>query len=325
MAYALTQEDIDRYGIPNAQAGDIANPADRALLGLEPDAAAISLQAPASAQVATAAAPMASNQQALMGLLETPIPQDPFENLSRGQRTMMGFAALKDAGLALQGKEGTAVRGMMDDITNRADMERKRQAALARNQMMGSLFGNVAGGGLGGREAILKAMAQGLIDGPTGQAMLGEVERKAGVDVEISKGNALIGRIDQLINDPNLPAALGIEGFFRKPLAELGLDPDAARVRARVDQIRGDAFLQSFQALKGAGSITEMEGTKAEQAQTRLSQAQKPEDFIEALREFQFYIDLNNRRKAGEQIPLETYYKPEGSNMPDPLGIRTGK
>ena len=309
MAYALTQDDIDRFGIPNAKAGDIANPADRALLGLEPDAAAISLQAPASAQaaaaapqVATAAAPMASNQQALMGLLQEPIPQDPFENLSRGQRTMMGFAALKDAGLALQGKEGTAVRGMMDDITNRADMERKRQAALARNQMMGSLFGNVAGGGLGGREAILRAMAQGLIDGPTGQAMLGEVERKAGVDVEISKGNALIGRIDQLINDPNLSAALGIEGFFRKPLAELGLDPDAARVRARVDQIRGDAFLQSFQALKGAGSITEMEGTKAEQAQTRLSQAQKPEDFIEALREFQFYIDLNNPRKAGEQI-----------------------
>tara|TARA_R110001599_G_scaffold7894_4_gene38017 strand:- start:2222 stop:3190 length:969 start_codon:yes stop_codon:yes gene_type:complete len=322
MAYALTQDDIDRLGIPNAKAGDIANPADRALLGLEPDAETLSLQTPVSA---TAAAPMASNQQALMGLLETPIPQDPFENLSRGQRTMMGFAALKDAGFALQGKEGTAVRGMMDDITNRADMERKRQAALARNQMMGSLFGNEAGGGLGGREAILRAMAQGLIDGPTGQAMLGEVERKVGVELEISKGNALIGRIDQLIKDPNLSAALGIEGFFRKPLAELGLDADAARVRARVDQIRGDAFLQSFQALKGAGSITEMEGTKAEQAQTRLSQAQKPEDFIEALREFQFYIDLNNRRKAGEQIPLETYYKPEGSNMSDPLGIRKGE
>lgn len=120
------------------------------------------------------AAPMAGNQQALSGLLQQPISQDPFENLSRGQRTMMGFAALKDAGLALQGKEGSAVQSVIDDITNRADMERKRQGTLARNQMMSSLVGNSAGG----REAILQAMAHGLVDAPTGQALIAEELRK---------------------------------------------------------------------------------------------------------------------------------------------------
>lgn len=200
MAYALTQDDIDRLGIPNAKAGDIANPADRALLGLEPDAEALSLQTPVSA---TAAAPMASNQQALMGLLETPIPQDPFENLSRGQRTMMGFAALKDAGFALQGKEGTAVRGMMDDITNRADMERKRQMQLGnlqqerqRQAALDAFFTNSSAGG-----------ATGGIAG----AMSGQPVSAEAIDAQITALQSQIGQY----------AKIGQLDLYTQRLAEL--------------------------------------------------------------------------------------------------------
>ena len=190
MAYALTQEDIDRFGIPNAKAGDIANPADRALLGLEPDAATLSLQTPAGAaapvsQIASTAAPMVNsrqapmnnNQQAMMGLLETPISQDPFENLSRGQRTMMGFAALKDAGRALQGKEGGAVQGVINDITNRADMERKRQMQLGNLQQERQ------------RQAALDAFltngAGGAVGGVAG-AMSGQTAPASGIDAQIA-------------------------------------------------------------------------------------------------------------------------------------------
>lgn len=96
----------------------------------------------------------------IMDLLSQPIPQDPFENLSRSQRTMIGFAALKDAGMALQGKEGGAVRGVMDDITARADMERKRRMQLgqlqqeqARQARLDALFAGQASGGAGAAPA----------------------------------------------------------------------------------------------------------------------------------------------------------------------------
>lgn len=196
MAYALTQEDIDRFGIPKAKAGDIANPADRALLGLEPDAATLSLQTPKGAaapvsQVASTAAPMVNsrqapmnnNQQALMGLLETPISQDPFENLSRGQRTMMGFAALKDAGRALQGKEGGAVQSVIDDITNRADMERKRQMQLGNlqqeRQRQAALDAFLTNGAVGA------GGAGGAVGGVAG-AMSGQPVSANGIDAQIA-------------------------------------------------------------------------------------------------------------------------------------------
>jgi hypothetical protein len=176
MAYALTQDDIDRFGIPNAKAGDIANPADRALLSLPPEA-----EAPVSA-----AEPIVGNQQTLMGLLETPIPQDPFENLSRGQRTMIGFAALKDAGLALQGKDGGAVQGVISDITNRADMERKRQMQLGNLQQERK------------RQAALDAFLTNGVAGGVAGAMSGQPASAKGVEAQIAALQSQVGAYAQM-------------------------------------------------------------------------------------------------------------------------------
>ena len=101
---------------------------------------------PAFSQMpATATTPTAMPSADMLGLLSTPISQDPFENLSRSQRTMLGFAALKDAGMALQGKEGGAVSSLLGDFRAREDMERKRQAALAQQQMLGRVLGGAGG------------------------------------------------------------------------------------------------------------------------------------------------------------------------------------
>ena len=127
------------------------------------------------------------------------------------------------------------------------------------------------------------------------------------------------GQIDALLFDPALGKALGIEGFLRTPFAELGLDTEAARVKARIDQIKGGAFLQAFESLKGGGQITELEGQKAEAAQSRLNTAQSEEDFRDALMEYKFYIDQGIRRLNGEQIAPDTIYNPDAA---DPLGIR---
>ena len=334
--YLLTQEDIERLGITDAVAGEPATVEEMKLLGVpvgpsqqEPLPPTVPVEqqtpsttapiAPATNAAAPAAAPAVSSMDmtGLLGLMN-PVPQDPFENLSRSQRTMLGFAALKDAGYALQGKEGNAVKNVMADITERADMERKRQAALARQQMLGRLTGGAAGGQMN-RQAIINAMAVGAIDGPTGTAMLAELERQSGVSQEIAGKEMMIGQIDALLFDPALGKALGIEGFLRTPFAELGLDTETARVKARIDQIKGGAFLQAFESLKGGGQITELEGQKAEAAQSRLNTAQSEEDFRDALNEFRFYIDQGIRRLNGEQIAPDTIYNPDAA---DPLGIR---
>ena len=337
--YLLTQEDIERLGITDAVAGEPATIEEMKLLGVpvgpsqqDPVPPAVPVeqqttgtQAPiapatnAAAPAAPAAAPAMGGMD-MTGLLNlmNPVPQDPFENLSRSQRTMLGFAALKDAGYALQGKEGGAVKNVMADITARADMERKRQAALARQQMLGRLTGGAASGGMD-RQAIINAMAMGAIDGPTGTAMLAEIERQSGVSQEIAGKEMMIGQIDALLFDPALGKALGIEGFLRTPFAELGLDTETARVKARIDQIKGGAFLQAFESLKGGGQITELEGQKAEAAQSRLNTAQSEEDFKNALMEYKFYIEQGIRRLNGEQIAPDTLYDQAAS---DPLGIR---
>jgi hypothetical protein len=49
------------------------------------------------------------------------------------------------------------------------------------------------------------------------------------------------------------------------------------------DQLKGQAFLQAFEGLKGGGAITNVEGDKATQAIARLDRAQSPKDYRKAL------------------------------------------
>ena len=296
MAYALTQDDIDRYGLTGAKVGEIANPADRSLMGMPPDEASLSLQTPISEQPAPAdIAPIASNQQALVGLLQQPISQDPFENLSRGQRTMMGFAALKDAGLALQGKEGTAVQSVIDDITVRADMERKRQGALARNQMMANaLGGGAVGGGAqpqtaeGYRAAAQTLARQIAVMGEAGQALvpmlnqyMAEAERlgasEQATQNQVKSTASGLETVSDLIStvrdNPNVTGILGT-------LFSLVPTSRAAEARIDVDTLRSNMALDALKNLKATGatlgsvSEAELKLLESEIAQINLNQSQ---------------------------------------------------
>ena len=322
--YLLTQEDIDRLGITGVMAGEPATIDEMKLLGVPVGPSqqpAIQPDVPVAQQTTGAAQPATNTgiESLLTSVATQPTePEDPYSNLTKTQKRMLAFAAISDAGAALQGMQGRAVRDLMGDFTARADMNRKAQAAQMRQAMLGQVLSGSAGGSLD-RQAIINAMAMGVIDGPTGTAMLSEVERQQGVSQEIAGKEMMIGQIDALLFDPALGKALGIEGFLRTPFAELGLDTDAARVKARIDQIKGGAFLQAFESLKGGGQITELEGQKAEAAQSRLNTAQSEDDFKEALMEYKFYIEQGIRRLNGEEIPPDTLYNAGES---DPLGIR---
>jgi len=322
--YLLTQEDIDRLGITGVMAGEPATIDEMKLLGVPvgpSQQTAMQPEVPVAQQVTGTTQPATNTgiESLLTSVATQPTePEDPYSNLTKTQKRMLAFAAISDAGAALQGMQGRAVRDLMGDFTKRADMQRKAKAVQMRQAMLGQVLSGSAGGSLD-RQAIINAMAMGVIDGPTGTAMLSEIERQQGVSQEIAGKEMMIGQIDALLFDPALGKALGIEGFLRTPFAELGLDTDTARVKARIDQIKGGAFLQAFESLKGGGQITELEGQKAEAAQSRLNTAQSEDDFKEALMEYKFYIEQGIRRLNGEQIPPDTLYNAGES---DPLGIR---
>lgn len=65
---------------------------------------------------------------------------------------------------------------------------------------------------------------------------------------------------------------------------------DAADFQSLFEQVKGSAFLEAFNTLKGAGAISEKEGEKATAARTRMSAAQSETEFVRAAREYQDVI-----------------------------------
>ena len=317
MARLFTQEDIDRLiamnkDVTGVEVGTLMLPNELEDLGYgsaaegpapEPVTAPVVEAAPVTTPVAAQDTSGAATLQQLLAPQAAPAaPTDPYANLSKNQRQMLAFSALSDAGAALAGRQGGNFNAMMGRFNEQADMQRKAEAAQQRNQLLGGLGTS--------REAILAAAAQGFIDGPTAKLMIEELDRQKTQGTEISGKAALIARIDALMNDPNLEDALGFEGIVRGFASNVGLDPNVARVNEMIKQVRGDVFLQAFEKLKGGGQITELEGMKAEQAMARLGQMQGYDDYVNALKELRFYVDIFSRRLQGESIPDEMIYTP---------------
>lgn len=245
MEYILTQEDIDRFGLIYAMAGDVATAADLQKMSMATGSPADQLargamdfsvpsmpmgegtvvnQADRILTSPLSSDPMVGSEEitadaltalgiggnirladrvnpptmpeketavtapnAMMSLLDQPISQDPFENLSKNQRRMLAFAAIKDAGMALQGKEGTAFTGTLAGFRERADMERKRRAALAQRQMLTNLYGTSS-----------QSMDSSLLS----QMSIPELEKMR--ENEIKKGMTLNPITGQPLIDPQL-------------------------------------------------------------------------------------------------------------------------
>jgi hypothetical protein len=341
--YLLKEEDIKKLGITDAMAGEPATEQEMQLLFPDPTnnipvqqdrtnivnansiLSSSPMPNPNSLEVQNVEdrveppvpLPNATNTMNDMGLVNDPTPSDPFDSLSKTQRRMLAFAGIRDAGLALQGKEGSAVNNLMNQFTKRADINRKAQAVAAQRQAMANIASLDRSDPEAYRSEVMRLLSLSLIDGPTANVMLADSDRTMQNQKDIARSSVMLDQIDALLFDPNLDQALGLEGFFRRKAAELNLDPNTARVKGRLDQVIGEAFLEAYATLKGGGQITELEGNKAQAAQARLSTAQSPSDFREALREYRFYIGQGIKRKNGEDIPANSYY--ERSN--DPLGI----
>lgn len=175
MAYTLTPEDLDKLAaaglnVEGLIGGEEATPEEMQALGVTdptaivPEQPSIPVASPDDPMVTQAPAgpvaampdamPTAAQPQAMADLLkmmtqQQQAPTDPFENLSKRQRMMLGFAAIQDAGQALLGNQGTAFDKLMGRFTDIQDMERKRQAALAQQALMAKLYGVSGVGAVG--------------------------------------------------------------------------------------------------------------------------------------------------------------------------------
>jgi hypothetical protein len=88
----------------------------------------------------------------------------------------------------------------------------------------------------------------------------------------------------------SIPKALGA-GFIP--------GTDTRDFMARLEQSQGGAFLQAFEALKGGGQITEVEGRKATAAITRMQTAQSEGEFVKAAMEFRGAVESGMQKLSG--------------------------
>lgn len=137
------------------------------------------------------------------------------------------------------------------------------------------------------------------VAGAAAQSTGGKLQAEAKVNLPQTEAAAgqILSTIDSLESDPYLPEMLGP---WQSKLPNT--TADAARVQSKMDQVGGQAFMQAFNALKGAGQITEQEGAKASAAMARLNTAQSPEDYKQALNELRGVVNTavsNARAKAG--------------------------
>jgi hypothetical protein len=120
--------------------------------------------------------------------------------------------------------------------------------------------------------------------------------------------------IADIRTDPNMDWGVGGTSVFNAIPGSPGKS-----FQKKSDQLRGQAFTQAFETLKGGGAISEREGAAATDAMTRLDTALDKQSYLDALADLEAIVD------SAEQRALERARQGTENAAPaaeDPLGIR---
>lgn len=119
----------------------------------------------------------------------------------------------------------------------------------------------------------------------------------------------LLTKIDELVTHPGFEVSVGATvqpGFQYIP------GTDKSDWYSRFKEVKGQAFLQAFETLKGGGQITEAEGRAATEALQRMDTSQSEKEFRAAATDFSNIVKRSvdrNRQKLGQEVIYGT--KPE--------------
>lgn len=159
----------------------------------------------------------------------------------------------------------------------------------------------------GGLEPGTPEYQQFMIGGGAGQRAAATATGKMQAEAQIALPSTIataeraLANIEAIRNDPALPGITGMVQGRIPPMSPAGTD-----LNVRINQAKGQTFLEAFESLKGAGQITEIEGQKAEQAIARLDRAQSTEAYQQALDDLADVLRSGMERartKAGVQPP----------------------
>lgn len=148
-------------------------------------------------------------------------------------------------------------------------------------------------------QPIAKNNEQAAADTARGTAAgKAEAERQQNAPAAIAKAESAIALIDDVMNDPNLASITGMVQGRLPPMSQAGTD-----LNVKIEQIKGKAFLEAFESLKGGGQITEREGIAAQNAIARLQRAQSTEAYKAALADLKAVIQGGLDRARGGKMP----------------------
>lgn len=140
----------------------------------------------------------------------------------------------------------------------------------------------------------------GYVEGKAGATATGKERAEAALELPKAEASTdqTVTLINELRNHPGRKLATGTSSVIPKIPGTSQAD-----FIARLDQLKGKQFLEAFQTLKGGGQITEVEGTKAENALARMDRSQTEPEFLKALDDFQDAVKIGTeklRQKAGK-------------------------
>jgi hypothetical protein len=264
------QDDVDPGALPDPVSA--AQVAEGMATTLDPQAAALNAGSmdPAAVAGAMNAVPAAAavTQEQLTApksgglgdmLFGPQEATDQFSNLNRQQRMMLAFGAIKDAGFALQGKEGSAFSSTLKAINDQIDMGRKAQAAQAQQEALTSIMGpgEAAAGDIQAQIERLSRLAvanPNLAPGIAVRIKALQDAQKAQMGME-GKASSAAGQLEtmqeiikMIDNDPAMttgPMAM----FLRNvPFTQAG------QTQALVDSLRSTLALDTLKDLKSTGA-----------------------------------------------------------------------
>lgn len=265
-----------------------------------------------------------------MKTLTQAIPTDPFENLSKNQRRALAFMALADAGASIQGREGGNFQSLLSSYTERADMERKRQAAVARQEALKSMMGGAMPVGAAGGDMIaqLEARRAAMLQ----QAYLypdlapsiklsidninAEIERLrkeefASQDTAMSAStvlNTVEDLSDAIKTNPNITGPIGMI---------LGIAPftEAGQARLTAETLRANLAFDTLRNIKAGGatlgSVSAPELALLEAKVANLNLNRGPEAVLKSLEEIDRYykqLVINTYNRADDPSKLDDIF-----------------